>query len=83
MSENQMQGVYTVFADGREVCSGSVHLVAFIGAALVAKNREIVIRLPDGEWVEVADGDAANVESVSTEEIEAYLAAQATSAQGD
>ena len=83
MSENQKQGPYKVFADGREVCSGSAHLVAFISAALVAKNREIVVQLPSGEWVEVARGDAANVGFVSCEEIETYLTDQETSPHSD
>ena len=83
MAENQKQGVYTVFADGGEVCSGSAHLVAFVGAALGAMNREVVIQLPSGEWVEVVRGDAAKGQPVSMEEIEIYLAAQETSTHSD
>ena len=83
MTENQEQEMYTVFADGREVCSGSAHLVAFVGAGLAARKRETVIRLPGGEFVELVHRDEADVEFASVEEIETYLRAQETSAHSE
>lgn len=83
MTNKRKQESHKLFADGREVCSESARLMAFIGAALSKKKRWIAIRLPDGEFVGADDGDATTAEPVSEQQIETYLASREAAADGD